>query len=197
MHLADLLTASQQTKSATTMPFERWASLVPEPKGQLDFDRFPFQREIYASGTEEREMVIKKATQVGVSAFCVRWAMYWAAVHGLTALYVFPKQRQLRDFSDARIKPLIAASPQLRGVVPTGAVQNNGLKRIGDGHLYLRGSESVSDLQAVDADVLVLDEYDDLVQNKHSGRRAADWCLESRPRLSGGVPSSATSRERP
>ncbi len=165
-HLADLLTeAGRATTAVTTMLFNEWALQVPEPKGELDFDRFPFQRELYCSSVGQREVVIKKAAQVGVSAFCIRWAMYWAGARGRTALYVFPRQRQLRDFSDARIKPLIATSPLLKELVAAGAVQNNGLKRLGSGHLVLRGSESVADLQAVDADVLVLDEYDDLVQN--------------------------------
>jgi hypothetical protein len=164
-HLAGLLSSADQATSAATLPFDEWALQVPEPKGELDFDRFPFQRELYRSSVDQHEVVIKKAAQVGVSALCIRWVMYWAGARGLTALYVFPRQRQLRDFSDARIKPLIATSPLLQELVAAGAVQNNGLKRLGVGHLILRGSESVADLQAVDADVLVLDEYDDLVQN--------------------------------
>jgi Phage terminase large subunit (GpA) len=160
-HLAALLSPADQAPA----PFHEWASRVPEPKGELDFDRFPFQRELYRSSVDHPEVVIKKAAQVGVSAFCIRWAMYWAGARGLTALHVFPRQRQLRDFSDARIKPLIATSPLLRELVAAGSVQNNGLKRLGVGYLILRGSESVADLQAVDADVLVLDEYDDLAQD--------------------------------
>lgn len=119
-HLAGLISAAQQTQSATELSFEEWALSIPEPKGELDFDRFPFQRELYRASTQEREMVIKKATQVGVSAFCIRWALYRVAVRGLTALYVFPRQRQLRDFSDARIKPLIATSPVLRAYLNGG-----------------------------------------------------------------------------
>ena len=164
-HLAEMVGPAGAKEPTTTVAFAEWARLIPEPKGPLDFDRFPFQRELYSSSGAGREMVVKKAAQVGVSAFCIRWALYWAAVHGLTALYVFPRQRQLRDFSDARIKPLVASSSVLTEFVVHGGVQNNGLKRFGNGYLVLRGSESVPDLQAVDADVLVLDEYDDLVQD--------------------------------
>ncbi len=105
-------------------------------------------------------MVIKKATQVGVSAYCVRWAIYWAEQVGLTALYVFPYQRQLADFSAARVRPLLAESRSSAIALADGGVRNAGLMQIGRGYLYLRGSESVADLQSVDADVLVLDEYD-------------------------------------
>ncbi len=192
VHLAALLGPAGQGADATalaTIPFHEWASLVPEPKGDLDFDRFPFQRELYRSGIDHPEVVIKKAAQVGVSAYCIRFAMFWAGAHGLTALYVFPRQRQLRDFSDARIKALIAASPSLQVLVPPGAVQNNGLKRLGSGYLVLRGSESAADLQAVDADVLVLDEYDDLAQDNvpDAERRLAGSKLGLVRRV--GVPS--------
>ena len=93
--------------------------------GTLDFERFPFQRELYERGADDRELVIKKATQVGVSAFCVRWAIYWAEQAGLTALYVFPYQRQLADFSAARIRPLLGAE-FLSDRVADGGVRNAG-----------------------------------------------------------------------
>jgi hypothetical protein len=59
-------------------PFLTWALRVPEPKtGTLDFARFPFQRELYEQGGEPGDVVIKKATQLGVSAFALRFALYW------------------------------------------------------------------------------------------------------------------------
>ena len=149
-------------KGATPeVPFLDWVGRVPEPKrGPLDFTRFPFQRELYEQGTEDRELVVKKATQVGISAFCIRWAMYWADQAGLTSLYVFPHQRQLADFSTTRIRPVIEGSEYLRERVGSSSAQSAMLKQLGSGYLYLRGSESVADLQAIDADALVLDEYD-------------------------------------
>ncbi len=164
-HLRDQL-ATAGTADATPMPsFETWSQMVPEPKaGPLDFKRFPFQVELYRAGSDERELVVKKAAQVGVSTYCIRWALYWAA-RGLSALYVFPREAQLRDFSDARIKRTVEVSPVLQALMPSRSTGNKGLRQVGDGFLYLRGSESMAALQAVDADVLVLDEYDDLVQN--------------------------------
>ena len=154
-----------EERVAPREPFLAWSLGVPEPKrGALNFDRFPFQRELYEQGGEEREMVIKKATQVGVSAHCIRWALYWAEQAQLTALYVFPSQRQLNDFSASRVGPLIAGSAKLQPRLGEPAVQNVGLKRVGGGLLFLRGSESEAALQSIDADVLVLDEYDLLAQ---------------------------------
>ena len=53
--------------------FPEWAQGLPEPKsGTLDFGRFPFQRELYESRSDDRELVIKRRPG-GVSAYCIRW----------------------------------------------------------------------------------------------------------------------------
>lgn len=154
--------AIQQSRQQLFLP---WALRVPEQKtGPLDFKRFPFQIELYEEGANTQEIVVAKSTQVGISTWLLRWAMYHADVSGLTALYVFPKSKHMQDFSDARIKPVILASDYLKRRIPSGYVSNKGLKRIGFGWLYLRGSESSDDLQSIDADVLALDEYDDLTE---------------------------------
>lgn len=144
-------------------PFMDWAKRVPEPKaGTLDFTRWPFQAELYLEGSHEKEIVVKKATQVGVSTYLTRWVMYHADIGGLVALYVFPKLAQMLDFADARVKLAILGSDYLRGRVPPQHVQNKGLRQIGLGMVYFRGSETKTALDSVDADVLALDEYDTL-----------------------------------
>jgi hypothetical protein len=146
--------------------FLNWSLQVPEPKaGKLDFERFPFQKELYdMTGAMDREVVIQKATQVGVSTYLLRWALYHADIRRQNALYIFPKRQQMYDFADARIKAAIMGSRYLRARIPSGYVNNKGLKQVGMGWLYARGSESKDDLDAVDADVLCLDEYDTLRQ---------------------------------
>ena len=180
----------RRPRAPTPPSLLEWALRVPEPKtGPLDFDRFPFQRELYELTADDHDVVIKKAAQVGISAHLVRWAIFWADMHAKTALYVFPKARQLSDFSDARIRPLILGSTYLRDRVPADAVQNKMLKQVGDGLIYFRGSESRDDLDAVDADVLALDEYDTLNQANipDAERRVAASTLGLVRRV--GVPS--------
>jgi hypothetical protein len=162
----ELLKQKHAESTGRVTNFYEWAMKVPEPKaGKLDFDRFPFQRELYdQEGAMASELVVKKATQVGVSTYLLRWALYHADTRRSTALYVFPKRQQMYDFADARIKSAIMASPYLRSRVGDSTVSNKGLKQIGLGWLYARGSESKDDLDAVDADVLCLDEYDTLRQ---------------------------------
>lgn len=151
-------------KREERISFFDWSMKVPEPKtGPLDFRRFPFQLELYREGYRDTEMVISKSTQVGVSAWLLRWVMYWADMRGLTALYVFPKLKQMYDFSDARIRAAVLKSEYLQSRIPPSSVQNKGLKAVGGGFVYFRGSESEDDLDSVDADVLALDEYNRLV----------------------------------
>lgn len=140
--LRELLTESGAATSRQIELFD-WASRVPEPKtGTLDFERFPFQRELYEQGTHEREAVIMKSTQVGVSAWASRWAMYHSDVWGRTGVYVFPTQRDVLDFSTARIKPLLDVSAYLRRHQRPTDPSNKGLIGLGGGLVYFRGSQS-------------------------------------------------------
>lgn len=147
-------------------PFLEWARDVPEPKRPLDLDRFRFQRELYSpAGEQARSITVRKAAQIGVSAWLIRVALRLADV-GRTVLYIMPRERQALEFSTMRIKPVIAASSYLRTRQKTheSASDTKRLKSIGTGYLALRGSTSEDELVSVDADVLCLDEYDRLTQ---------------------------------
>ena len=153
------LAASEQRRAS----FLQWALKVPETKGPLNFERWPFQRELYEQGFDDKQVVVMKATQLGISAWLVRWALCWADMHAARVLYIFPRERQLLDFSDGRIKPLILGE-YLRTRVPPASVMNKTLKSVGLGIVYFRGSEAEAGLESIDADALCLDEHDLLVQ---------------------------------
>jgi ribosomal protein S27AE len=157
------LLSDLEASSAAPLPFFDWALEVPEPKsGTLDFERFPFQKELYRRGVDDREMVIMKSAQVGVSAWALRWSLYQSDVYGRTGLYVFPTAHDVHDFSTARIKPVIDRSEHLRSRQRRTDPNNKGLIGIGNGLVYFRGSEARRGLDSVDADYVVFDEYDTL-----------------------------------
>jgi phage terminase large subunit GpA-like protein len=142
-----------------------WSQAIPEPKfGALNFDVFPFQKQMYEWSSDDPEGVVQKAAQVGMSAWMIRWAMYFPDTRGRTALYVFPADEQARKFSNTRIKPLIQQSKYLAERVSRQEVNNVHERRIGSGFFHLTGSQSQAALESIDADVLALDEYDYLVQ---------------------------------
>lgn len=189
--LAEALVARKAKRTGTMTNFRKWSMRVLEPKtGVLDFERFPFQPELYDhNGAHDEDLVVKKATQTGVSTYLMRWALYWPDQTGKTSLYVFPKRQQMFDFSDARINAAIDASPYLQRRIKADYVQNKGLKRIGIGFAYFRGSESKADLDAIDADSLALDEYDMLrPENVPDAERRITGSVEGRIRRV-GVPS--------
>lgn len=146
-------------KKEAALNFLEWALKLPEAKtGTLNFARFPFQKELYEEGFATREVVVRKATQVGVSAWALRWILAHADRYGRTGLYIFPTRDTVFDFSDSRIKPVLDASDYMQDRL--GEPQNKGLRKVGLGLVYFRGSESSSGAQSIDADTLVLDEYD-------------------------------------
>ena len=150
--------------------FMEWSGRSPVPGiGELDFDRFPPQRELYSEEVARaRDVAIQKATQTGVSENMVRWSMRQADVFGETGIYVFPTADHVREFGDERIEPMIESSDYLLGRIQPHYVGHKSLKQIGAGWLHLRGSRSTRAeqravaAQSVAAQFLVFDEYDDL-----------------------------------
>lgn len=124
---------------------------------------------------QAKEVVVAKAAQVGASEWAVNLAL-WAADsraggRGI-ALYVFPAIAQLGDFVRARIDTAVEESSYLlgrvrpvRGLEPMGrSTDNVGLKRVGRGFIYFRGSNAKAGLLTVDADIVLYDEVDRLTE---------------------------------
>ena len=143
--------------------FLAWAQAIPTPRGlPLDFERFPFQPELYRAFADPtvKDLVLMKGTQLGISELLLRLGIYFADTHAGTTFYVFAAAHQLADFTDSRVDALLEHSPYLRR--RSGRVWNKGLKQFGLGRCFFRGSQAKTDLLAIDADVLLLDEYDSL-----------------------------------
>lgn len=130
----------------------------------LDFDRFPYQRELYVAFGDRGipSVDVMKSAQCGVSALGVSLALYAGDVWGANVLYVLPAGDDAYDFSDTRVRPAIEDSPYLASRVQ--ATDNKGLKRVGEAFCYFRGSVSERKALSIPADVLILDEYDRLDQ---------------------------------
>jgi hypothetical protein len=142
-----------------------WSAEFRVEEGEpLDFDTFPFQRELYeAFGDRSLGTVdVMKSAQCGVSAAAVSMALYGADVWRASILYVLPTGDFAYQFSDTRVKTSIEDSAYLRKRV--ASTDNKGLKRIGDAFLYFTGSNSETRALSIPADVLVLDELDRLDQ---------------------------------
>ena len=126
----------------------------------FSFDGYPFLVDLYAE--KSREIVIQKSAQCGISEWLLCRAFFLAEVHKATGLFCQPKDRQLGDFSHARIDPAIRFSKHLREKVK--GVNNVGLKEIAGAYLYFRGMQNLDQINSIDADFVFLDEYDRMNQ---------------------------------
>jgi hypothetical protein len=121
-----------------------------------------------------QRMCASKAGQMGLSEYLVSYALHAADQRDATCLYVFPTDTHVSDFSSARIGPAIEASPYLGGIIVDARAEGGKsgadrvtLKRVRDRFLYLRGAQvkpdgSAPQLKSIDADVLILDELDEM-----------------------------------
>jgi len=78
---------------------------------------------------------------------------------GLNVMYFFPTRTDVLEFSKARVGPLLTDNPFLGRLITD--TDTAGLKRIGSGHLYLRGMQSTVGMKSVPSDMLVFDELDE------------------------------------
>jgi hypothetical protein len=118
------------------------------------------------------EQCFIKGAQIGATEVLVL-----RTLHGLIygkypqgAMYLFPTRDDVGDFSQTRFDPLIAGNPFI-GAHVTGTDRKN-VKRIGRGHLLLRGArvtkevggtkKSSSQLKSAPVDRVVFDEMDEM-----------------------------------
>jgi hypothetical protein len=173
-----LLAASLMTKAEPKGDLLTWAIIqrrLLKPGVLFDLTRHRYLRDLYQEAAQD--VVVYKAAQMGASEYGVTYALHAADVRAATVLYVFPTDTHVSDFSAARIGPAIEASPYLSSVVVDGGgSQEQGhkrgadrvtLKRVRDSFLYFRGARVKKDgqapqLKSIDADVLILDEVDEM-----------------------------------
>jgi hypothetical protein len=115
--------------------------------------------------------VYRKCAQVGVSEMAITKAMhaldvgarYWNVEKaGLNVAYLFPTGAALSDFSKERFSALKDESPYLAQLFANSPYDDVGFKQVGQSYLYLRGTHSKKSLKSFPADVLVLDEFDEM-----------------------------------
>ena len=162
-HIRENLRQRQAVEENRFRSLREYAELVPEPKGALNFEQFPFQLEPFYSDeiANAREVVYMKSTQIGASTAMWRWAVRFADQFGETVIYFFPTDAHVREFAIMRIEPGIRASSYLTSRIPAHYVRQQGLKQIGTGWVSLRGVKSKVAVQSVDAEAVVFDEYDE------------------------------------
>jgi phage terminase large subunit GpA-like protein len=106
--------------------------------------------------------VMRKSAQATASEIILSLGLAVADKLGLNTVYAMPAMSQMQLFSHGRVQRAIMMSPKIRDKV-TG-VTNVSQKEIGQGILYLIGSQDYRQLISIDADLLVIDEVDGHLQ---------------------------------
>ena len=164
-HLEELYLRRAERTARSEPSLLVWSRAFRLEEGSpLDFETFPFQRELYETFARRDlpTVDVMKSAQCGISAAGVALALYAGDVWGANVLYVLPSTEDAHDFSDTRVRPAIEDSPWLRSRI--SGTDNKGLKRIGRANLYFRGSRSESKALSIPADIVVFDELDRLDQ---------------------------------
>lgn len=159
----------------TVLPLLAWTQrrrATLKPGVSFDLHHHRYLRALYEE-TAQR-MVIYKAGQMGASEYLISYGLHACDQRQATTLYVFPTDTHVSDFSSARLGPALETSPHLERIVIDGSGPDGKrgadrvtLKRVRDRFLYFRGAKVTKDgrapqLKAIDADVLVLDEIDEM-----------------------------------
>ncbi|MBN1629431.1 MAG: phage terminase large subunit family protein, partial [Thermoleophilia bacterium] len=125
---------------------------------------FRFAGHVYLRGIYRDEapfMVIRKAAQMGASEYAISRAMHFAITRGGRTIYYFPTENDVGEFSRDRFGPAINRSEYLSRLVKD--TDTAGLKQIGEGSIYFRGTNSRTRMKSVPADFLIFDELDEMV----------------------------------
>lgn len=154
-------------------------------------------RQIYEDPHEH--IVVGKPAQRGVSEMAINFATFaldrgahvWTddQKDGLNVAYVFPKKEALGDFSKERLSGLAHESPYLEKLFGDDEFNAVTFKQVRDSYLYLRGGWSTSALKSFPADVLVLDEYDEMAASAIALARRRLNASEVRRELDISTPS--------
>ena len=134
------------------------ADYVRTPKGET-FDWYDHQYLIDIYEDPAREMVLKKAAQIGITTFGMNKVLWLADTETVSVIYTFPTAGDVSDFSRARINPMIQSSEHLTRKL-IGSIDSVQLKQFGDSFIYFRGAWSERQAISVDSDFNVHDEID-------------------------------------
>lgn len=105
----------------------------------------------------------QKSAQVGFTEAVLNICFYTLDVKKMDVLYVLPNNRpDSTDFSAGRFDKALELSPHLQRMFSD--VKNVGHKRAGYANMYIRGSNSRSQLKAIPVGLLILDEVDEMEQ---------------------------------
>jgi len=125
----------------------------------FSFKGHEYQKDII--GDLEKNLIVVKAAQTGLSEIFARWALACVSTQeNFTLMWTFPTSTDAENFTRTRIDPIIADSAEIRRMM-SKSINTVALKQFGaNSFAYVRGTISETGGLSVPADLLIHDEYD-------------------------------------
>lgn len=109
---------------------------------------------------KSRRLVVRKASQIGMSEILVRKALaFLATTSNVACIYTLPSATFARIFAKGRIDPCIETSETLSALRVRGS-DSSEFKQIGSSFLYIRGTFGQQQAISVPATLVINDELD-------------------------------------
>lgn len=128
--------------------------------------------------------VVEKSRQLGLSEVGMTEVVHFLINHDATkAMYIFPRNQQMTDFSKSRISPVFSQSPYFKNMLDkdTNSVST---KKILDSYLFMRSGWGGALGEGADVDFLAMDEYDRMKDGVElsfqEGLKSSQWGLMRR-----------------
>lgn len=127
---------------------------------------------------------------MGASEYAISRALHFSITYGGRTMYFFPTDNDVGEFSRDRFAPAVEESEYLTNLVRD--TDTAGLKQIGYGSIYFRGTRSRTRMKSVPGDFLIFDEMDEMtpanveLARKRIGHSEFGWELDlSTPTMPG------------
>jgi hypothetical protein len=110
-------------------------------------------------------IVVQKSRQLGLSETGMSKVLHFLDVNKNTkAVYTFPRDQQMKEFSNTRVKPALQAGEHMQSLISKDQ-DSVSLKKIGTSYLFMRSAWGSALGEGVDADFVAFDEYDRMKDN--------------------------------
>jgi len=149
--------------------FALWAYKMvelPDIEGHPDFLLRPWFWDLYLLWhTKWTEAVIQKCTQVGLSTWATLLGAWGASFQWPKGfIYYLPHDEQMDEFVKQKVNPVIKETPFLRRTVinTTDSTDSLEVKKFKKSLAFFRGIYTTGNRKSITADVIFLDEFDDM-----------------------------------
>ena len=146
------------------------------------FKHRPWQQAILDDNHPNK--VVEKSRQLGLSETGMTEVLHFLAVHENTkAMYIFPRNQQMIDFSKSRIAPVFQSSEYFQSLIDK-EVNSVSTKKILSSYLFMRSGWGGALGEGADIDHLSIDEYDRMKEGVElsfqEGLKSSTWGLMRR-----------------